>query len=74
MLLINIFGGITRCDDVAKGILAAQKEFTVDIPIVIRLVGHNEDKARELLGDADMTVALTLKQGAQLAVEMGKKS
>jgi succinyl-CoA synthetase beta subunit len=67
IIFINIFGGITRCDDVARGILAAREQLTMDVPIIIRLVGTNEAKARELLGETDMKVALTLEEGAQLA-------
>src|SRR5262249_26147651 len=44
-ILFNIFGGITRCDDVAKGIVTATKSFHVDVPIVIRLTGTNEKEA-----------------------------
>src|SRR6185503_1898836 len=43
-ILFNIFGGITRCDDVANGIVAATKQFQVKVPIVIRLTGTNEEK------------------------------
>jgi succinyl-CoA synthetase beta subunit len=49
-VLFNIFGGITRCDDVARGLLAALDHLHVRIPIVIRLTGTNEKEARELLG------------------------
>ena len=49
VVLINIFGGITRCDDVARGLLEAFKEIQTDIPIVIRLTGTNEKEGRELL-------------------------
>lgn len=74
VIFINIFGGITRCDDVARGILAAREKFDMSVPVVIRLVGTNEDKAREILADTEMTVALTLEQGAQMVVEMGRKT
>ena len=69
IIFINIFGGITRCDDVARGILAAREQLTIDVPIIIRLVGTNEAKARELLGETDMKVALTLEEGAQMAAK-----
>ena len=70
IIFINIFGGITRCDDVARGILTAREQLTIDVPIIIRLVGTNEVKARELLGETDMKVALTLEEGAQLAAKL----
>jgi succinyl-CoA synthetase beta subunit len=49
-ILFNIFGGITRCDDVAKGIISALDSMGgIDIPLVIRLTGTNEELAREIL-------------------------
>jgi succinyl-CoA synthetase beta subunit len=48
-ILFNIFGGITRCDDVAKGILTALESLEVKVPVVIRLTGTNEDIARSML-------------------------
>ena len=53
-ILFNIFGGITRCDDVAKGILAAVKELDLHVPVVVRLTGTNEEIAREMLADSDV--------------------
>lgn len=50
-ILFNIFGGITRCDDVAQGIAAALKETGVSLPIVVRLTGTNEERAREILAE-----------------------
>lgn len=71
-ILFNIFGGITRCDEVAKGILAALEEFPTDIPMVVRLVGTNEEEGRELLAKANMLTASTLAEAAQKAVEAAK--
>jgi succinyl-CoA synthetase beta subunit len=51
-ILFNIFGGITRCDDVAKGILTALESLEVKVPVVIRLTGTNEDIARSMLETA----------------------
>ena len=70
-ILINIFGGITRCDDIARGILAAQKEFHVPVPIVIRLVGTNEAEGRALLKDSNFETAQTLEEGARRAALIG---
>ncbi len=67
-LLINIFGGITRCDDVATGILEAMKLVEVNVPMVVRLVGTNEAEGRALLADADMITATSLAEAAQKAV------
>jgi len=52
-ILFNIFGGITRCDDVAEGIVAALKESPASVPIVVRLTGTNEERAREILAQAE---------------------
>jgi succinyl-CoA synthetase beta subunit len=70
VILINIFGGITRCDEVAKGILAAFDEIKVKIPVVVRLVGTNAEEGRVLLADADMETADSLVEAAQKAVSM----
>ena len=67
-VLFNIFGGITRCDEVAKGILKALREVPTDVPMVARLVGTNEKEGREILASADMITASTLAQAAQKAV------
>jgi succinyl-CoA synthetase beta subunit len=71
-VLFNIFGGITRGDLVAKGILAALEEIKPEIPMVIRLVGTNAEEGRELLADADMITAETLAEAAQKAVAAAK--
>jgi succinyl-CoA synthetase beta subunit len=67
-ILINIFGGITRCDDVARGILAAIEEVGVHVPMVVRLVGTNAKEGRELLADAKMGTAETLTEAAEKVV------
>ena len=51
-ILINIFGGITRCDDVANGIIKARSMIEIGVPIVIRLIGTNDAKAKEILKEA----------------------
>jgi succinyl-CoA synthetase beta subunit len=70
-ILFNIFGGITRCDEVAKGILAAMNEVKLTLPMVVRLVGTNEEEGRHLLEEANipnMITASTLADAAQKAV------
>ncbi|GAB4575041.1 MAG: ADP-forming succinate--CoA ligase subunit beta [Anaerolineae bacterium] len=70
-ILLNIFGGITRADEVAKGVITAFSEFQTDIPKVVRLVGTNEEEGRRLLQEANipnMTTATTLSDAAQKAV------
>jgi succinyl-CoA synthetase beta subunit len=71
-VLFNIFGGITRGDLVAKGILAALDEIKPIIPLVIRLVGTNAEEGRELLAGADMITAETLAEAAEKAVAAAK--
>ena len=74
-VLFNIFGGITRCDDVARGLLMALDRLNVRIPIVIRLTGTNEKEARELLGarglmalsDMDEAVRAVIARAAEAA-------
>ena len=73
VVLINIFGGITRCDDVAKGLLEAFQQIKTDIPIVIRLTGTNEKEGRELLKNTDFHVAETMGEATQKAVELTKR-
>ncbi len=72
-VLINIFGGITRCDLVAKGILEALNEIEPDIPIIVRLVGTNEKEGRALLNDSDMETAKSLAEAAQKSVLAAKE-
>jgi succinyl-CoA synthetase beta subunit len=73
-VLINIFGGITRCDEVAKGIRQALQEIDTDIPFVIRLVGTNEAEGRALLASANLDTAETLQEAAEKAVAMSQES
>ncbi len=71
-ILFNIFGGITRCDEVARGILTALNEVKPKIPMVVRLVGTNAEEGRQLLAGAKMTTAKTLVDAAKKAVEASK--
>ncbi len=71
-VLFNIFGGITRGDEVARGILNALKEMPTEIPMVVRLVGTNEEEGRQLLHDAKMETAVSLGDAAQKAIEAAK--
>lgn len=67
-VLFNVFGGITRCDEVARGILEALREVPTEVPMVARLVGTNEEEGRQILAEADMVTAATLSEAAQTAV------
>lgn len=71
-ILINIFGGITRCDEVAKGLITAMQEVKPKVPMVVRLVGTNYEEGRALLANANMITAETLADAAQKAVAAAK--
>jgi succinyl-CoA synthetase beta subunit len=71
-ILFNIFGGITRGDEVARGILSALDEVKTNIPMVIRLVGTNAEEGRKMLSDAKMITAETLADAAEKAVAAAK--
>jgi len=72
-VLINIFGGITRGDVVARGILAAIDEIKPQVPMIVRLVGTNAEEGRQLLADANMITADTLADAAQKAIAAAKE-
>ena len=72
-ILFNIFGGITRCDLVAKGILEALRHVKTDVPMVVRLEGTNAAEGRQLLKDASMETADTLAEAAKMAVAAAKE-
>src|SRR3954465_1615151 len=72
-ILFNIFGGITRCDEVARGILAALEQMRIELPIVVRLDGTNAEEGRKILADAappNLYVEPTMLEAAQRAVEL----
>jgi len=70
VLLLNLFGGITRCDTVANGLVAVLESEGVDFPIITRIKGTNENAAKTILKDYGFTVAGTLQEAARLASEM----
>jgi succinyl-CoA synthetase beta subunit len=74
-VLFNIFGGITRCDEVANGILQALDQIKIEVPIVVRLDGTNDEEGRRILSDAnrsELHPAKTMLQAADMVVEMAK--
>ncbi len=75
-ILFNIFGGITRCDEVARGIVEALRRRTIRHPIVVRLDGTNADEGRRLLaeaGSAGLYVEPTMLEAARRAVELAQR-
>ncbi len=71
-VLINIFGGITRCDEVARGVLTAMYEVRPKVPIVVRLVGTNAEQGLQLLAAANFNTSETLAGAAQKAIAAAK--
>jgi succinyl-CoA synthetase beta subunit len=74
-IFFNIFGGITRCDEVAKGILLALGEMRLELPIVVRLDGTNAEEGRRILADAapaNLHVEPTMLDAARRAVELAR--
>jgi succinyl-CoA synthetase beta subunit len=72
-IFFNIFGGITRCDDVAQGIVEALSKLTIDLPIVIRLAGTNEERAREILSGTKLIAASSMSEAARKSIEIAAK-
>lgn len=70
VLFINIFGGITRCDYIAQGILDARKQLGLEIPMVVRMLGTREEEGRKLLESARIDVQDTMELAAKRAVEL----
>jgi succinyl-CoA synthetase beta subunit len=76
-ILFNIFGGITRCDEVARGILEALDRMTIELPVVVRLDGTNAEEGRAMLVDAappNLHVEETMLSAAERVVELAKAS
>ena len=72
-ILFNVFGGITRCDEVARGLLSALERLTIDLPIVVRLDGTNAEEGRRLLAEAappNVYVEETMLSAARRVVEL----
>jgi len=67
VILMNIFGGITRCDTVAQGVHEVVKTEGAGAPVVARIKGWYEEKAREILKDAGMVTASTMEEAARIA-------
>jgi len=74
-ILVNIFGGIVRCDLIAEGVINAVKNVGVKVPVVVRLEGTNADKAREMLARSGLTIAAAkdLTDAARTAVALARK-
>ncbi len=73
VILFNIFGGITRCDDVANGIVEATRRIDIDVPLVIRLTGTNEEEALRILEGAGFGASTSMDEVVQKAVELASR-
>jgi succinyl-CoA synthetase beta subunit len=71
-ILVNIFGGIMRCDIIAEGIIAAAKELSISVPLVVRLEGTNVEEGKKILDNSDIDIvsALDLDDAAKKIVEL----
>ena len=75
-ILVNIFGGIVRCDLIAEGIINAAKEVDINVPLIVRLEGTNVDQGKQMLEDSDISVIVAndLNDGARKAVAAAGKA
>ncbi len=75
-ILVNIFGGIVRCDLIAEGIIAAMKEVDISIPVIVRLEGTNVDQGKKMLAESgfDLIIANDLTDAAQKAVASARNN
>ena len=71
-ILVNIFGGIMKCDTIAEGIIAAAKEVGIEVPLVVRLEGTNVELGKKMLDDSDLNIstATTMKEAASTVVSL----
>ena len=69
-ILVNIFGGIMKCDTIAEGIITAAKEVGIEVPLVVRLEGTNVDLGKKILEESDLniTAVTTMKEAATTVV------
>ena len=74
VIMINIFGGITRCDDVARGLVTALDQMEVDIPIVIRLSGTNAEEGLRIISEKNLPTVKSLSEAAQAAIKLVQQS
>ncbi len=74
-ILVNIFGGIVRCDLIAEGVITAIKEVDIKVPIVIRLEGTNVEEGKKLIRDSklDVKTANNLEEAAVKAIQLAKE-
>jgi len=69
-LLVNVLGGITRCDHIAQGVVAARRRVAVEKPVVVRMMGTNEEEGRRILREAGIETLRSMEDAAELAVKL----
>jgi succinyl-CoA synthetase beta subunit len=74
VILFNIFGGITRCDDVANGIVTATNQIDIGVPIVIRLTGTNEEEGVRILESAGFSAGSSMDEVVETAVRLAAEA
>jgi succinyl-CoA synthetase beta subunit len=74
VVLINIFGGITRCNEVANGIMHVLNERQVHIPIVVRLAGTNSDEGKNILNHPVLKQAESINEAAKICIDLAGKA
>lgn len=72
-VLINIFGGITRCDDIARGLVEAQTKLNLSVPLVVRLIGTNEEEAKALLAQHNIRTYPTMREAISQVVAIANQ-
>ena len=72
-ILINIFGGITRCDDVARAIASVKRKKSIGVPLVVRLVGTNQEEGWDILSEVGIKPFSAMHEAAKSAVELAAK-
>ncbi|HCM28546.1 MAG: succinate--CoA ligase subunit beta [Treponema sp. GWB1_62_6] len=72
-ILMNIFGGITRCDDIAKGVIMAKESLDIRVPFVIRLIGTNDELGRRILGDQGLEAYTDLNEAIKKVISEAKR-
>jgi succinyl-CoA synthetase beta subunit len=73
VLLVNVLGGITRCDEIAKGILEVRRRGLITKPMVVRLVGTNEGEGRRLLREAGVSSLGSMEEAVREAVRLASR-
>ena len=73
-ILLNIFGGITRCDDIARGLLMARDQLDISVPLVVRLIGTEDEAGQRLLEEAGIPTSTDMTEAVRQAVEAAERS